>query len=152
AFGLSGCLLSSFAKAATVHLLPRFDARAALDLLLRHRIDLAPVVPMMLSAMNRTLRRQPRDLSFVHGVICGASALAPDVRAEFEKTRVQHLVEGYGLSEASPVTHINPLDERSRPGTIGLPLADTQARVVDPLTGRDELPVGEVGEVIVRGP
>jgi long-chain acyl-CoA synthetase len=152
AFGLSGCLLAGFARALTVHLLPRFDPRSALELIERHRIDLAPVVPLMLAAMNRELRRHPRDLSFVRGIICGASALAADVRADFEKTGVQHLVEGYGLSEASPVTHVNPLDERARPGTIGLPLPDTQARVVDPLAGTEELPIGEVGELVVRGP
>src|SRR5882762_3527691 len=85
AFALSACLLAGFAKAATIHLLPRFDARAVLDLFQRRRIDLAPVVPVMLIALNRLLRQQPRDLSFVRAVISGASALPADVRAEFEK-------------------------------------------------------------------
>ncbi len=152
AFGLSACLLASFAKAATVHLVPRFEPRAVLDLLVRHRVDLAPVVPLMLTAMNRILRQQPRDLSFLRGVVSGASALSAEVRAEFQKTGVQHLIEGYGLSEASPVTHINPLSDRARPGTIGLPVADTEARILDPVQDRDELPDGEVGELVVRGP
>ena len=67
-------------------------------------------------------------------------------------TAPQHVVEGYGLSEASPVTHVNPIDERNRPGTIGLPLPDTEARIVDQATGLEELPVGSVGELVVRGP
>ena len=152
AFGLSGCLLTAFAKAATVHLLPRFDAKAMLHLLQRQRIDIAPVVPMMLHALNRVLRRQPRDLSFIRAVVVGASALSQEVRIEFSKTGVQHILEGYGLSEASPVTHINPLNDRNRPGTIGLPLAGTLARVVDPVEGQNPVPDGEVGELVVRGP
>jgi len=63
-----------------------------------------------------------------------------------------NVVEGYGLSEASPVTHCNPLDGRARVGSIGLPLPDTEARIVDEATGQQELPIGEVGELVVRGP
>ena len=62
------------------------------------------------------------------------------------------MVEGYGLSEASPVTHAGPLDGTAIPGTIGLPLPDTDARIVDAATGTETLPCGEVGELVVRGP
>jgi long-chain acyl-CoA synthetase len=65
---------------------------------------------------------------------------------------VQNVVEGYGLSEASPVTHVNPIDERNRVGSIGLPLPDTDARIMDEATGTQELPPGSVGELVVRGP
>jgi long-chain acyl-CoA synthetase len=74
------------------------------------------------------------------------------VRAEFESYHPQHVVEGYGLSEAGPCTHVNPIDERNRPGTIGLPLPDTEARIMDEATGLEELPIGSVGELVVRGP
>src|SRR5581483_6529861 len=94
--------------------------------------------------------RKP-DLSFVRFVISGASALDPAVRAEFEATGVHQLVEGYGLTEASPVTHVNPPGQGNRPGTIGVPLPDTEARVIDPNTG-EILPDGSVGELLVRGP
>jgi long-chain acyl-CoA synthetase len=152
AYGLSACLLASLAKGATVHLHPRFEPRAVLDVLQRYRVELMPAVPAMLAALNRTLRARPRDLSFLRGVISGASALTAEVRQGFEKFGARNVVEGYGLSEASPVTHVNPIGPGSRPGTIGLPLPDTEARVLDQESGRVEVPVGEVGELVVRGP
>ena len=152
AYGLSACLLTGLAKAATVHLHPRFEARAVLDVLERYRVELMPAVPAMLAALNRALRVKPRDLSFLRGVISGASALTSDIRREFEHYGARNVVEGYGLSEASPVTHSNPIGPGNRPGTIGLPLPDTEARIVDQATGREELPTGAVGELVVRGP
>jgi long-chain acyl-CoA synthetase len=152
AYGLSVCLLTNLAKGATVHLHPRFETKAVLNIMDRYRPDLVPAVPAMLAAFNRELRIKPRDLSFIRAVITGASAIDKRVRAEFESFGPQHVVEGYGLSEASPVTHVNPIDERNRPGTIGLPLPDTEARIMDEATGTIELPPGQVGELVVRGP
>lgn len=151
-YGLSVCLLTATAMAATMHLHPRFDAEAVLDLIVRHRPRMMPAVPAMLAALNRVLKRKPVDLSCIDNVICGASALDPGVRAEFEAYGARNVVEGYGLSEASPVTHANPIGGENRPGTVGLPLPDTEARIMDPHTGSEELPVGEVGELVVRGP
>jgi len=111
-----------------------------------------PAVPAMLSALNRELVKHPRDLSFIKVVVSGASALDRKVRSQFESYHPEYVVEGYGLSEASPVTHVNPIDERNRPGSIGLPLPDTEARIMDESTGLEELPAGSVGELVVRGP
>jgi long-chain acyl-CoA synthetase len=152
AYGLSVCLLSSLVDGWTIHLWPRFEATAVLDLLERYRIEMVPAVPAIINALNKELRARPRDLSFIESVISGASALDPAARAEFLKYGAQQLVEGYGLSEASPVTHVNPVDEHNRPGTIGLPLPDTEARIMDQASGLEELPVGSVGELVVRGP
>src|SRR5262249_24363167 len=152
AYGLSATLLTAWAKAATVHLYPRFEGKAVVQLLERERIELVSAVPAMLNALNGVLRKRPRRLDFVRGVVSGASALDAKVRAEFESHGVPPICEGYCLSEASPVTHVNPFGEVNRPGTIGLPLADTQARIVDPIDGGKEVPVGEVGELVVRGP
>jgi long-chain acyl-CoA synthetase len=151
AYGLSVCLLTSLALGDTIHLHPRFEARAVLDLLQRYRISLVLAVPAMLNALNRCLRERPRDLSFIRAVISGASALSDSVRLEFEQFGARSVVEGYGLSEASPVTHVNPIGEGNRPGTVGLPLPDTEARIMDQ-EGREELPAGSVGELAVRGP
>jgi long-chain acyl-CoA synthetase len=118
----------------------------------RERIELVPAVPAMLNALNVVLRKRPRRLDFIRGIVSGASALDPKVRAEFESHGVPSVCEGYGLSEASPVTHINPFGEGNQPGTIGLPLPDTRARIVDPIAGGKELPIGGVGELVVRGP
>lgn len=152
AYGLSVCLLCGLAAGWTVHLHPRFEPKAVLDLLERYRIELVPAVPAMLAALNRALREKPRDLSFIRAVISGASALDMRVREEFAKYGPQQIVEGFGLSEASPVTHVNPIDGNNRPGTIGLPMPDTEARIMDQATGLEELPVGSVGELVIRGP
>jgi long-chain acyl-CoA synthetase len=152
AYGLSVSVLTGFASGDTIHLYPRFEIKPVLELLERERVQLVPAVPAMLAAFNRELQLQPRDLSFVRAVLSGASALDKSVRAKFESFGAQHVVEGYGLSEASPVTHVNPIGEGNRPGTIGLPLPDTEARIMDPATGMEELPVGGVGELVIRGP
>jgi long-chain acyl-CoA synthetase len=152
AYGLSVCLLASWVKGGTVHMLPRYETRAVLNLIVRERIELLALVPAMISALNAELKKHPVDLSFVRGVTSGASALSPAVRAEFESHGVRDLVEGYGLSEASPVTHANRVGAANHPGTIGQPLPDTEAKVVDQETGTREMPDGEPGELIVRGP
>jgi long-chain acyl-CoA synthetase len=152
AYGLSVSVLTSFVAGGTIHLHPRFETRPVLELLERERIQLVPAVPAMLAAFNRELQVQQRDLSFIRAVLSGASALDKSVRAKFESFGAQNVIEGYGLSEASPVTHVNPLGEGNRPGTIGLPLPDTDARIMDQATGLEELPVGSVGELVVRGP
>src|SRR5205807_6320505 len=85
-------------------------------------------------------------------VFSAASALDKSVRDEFAGHAGGVIVEGYGLSEAGPVTHVNPIDEHCRPGTIGLPMPDTEARIVDQATGLEELPTGSVGELVIRGP
>ena len=150
-YGLTASMLVSWAAASTLHLHPRFESRAVLNLLREQRPEFVPAVPAMLNALNNVMRGSKVDLSFIRTVICGASALDPRVRAEFESHGIGQVVEGYGLTEASPVTHANPPGAGNRPGTIGLPLPDTEARLVDPDTGRD-LPEGAVGELVVRGP
>src|SRR5262249_40505750 len=135
-----------------VHLYPRYETKAALGLIEQERIELVPAVPAMLNALNGVMRKRHHDLSFVRAVISGASALDPAVRAEVESHGVRNLVAGYGLTEASPVTHANPLDSENRPGTIGTTMPDTEARIVDSVAGETELPDGEVGELIIRAP
>jgi long-chain acyl-CoA synthetase len=151
AYGLTVSLLTSWAKCSTLHLHPRFETRAVLNLIETQRPEIVPAVPAMLSALNNLMRGEEHDLSFIRFVISGASALEAGTRAEFEKHGVDAIVEGYGLTEASPVTHTNPPGAVNRPGTIGKTLPDTEARLVDPDTGAD---VGgdKVGELVVRGP
>ena len=150
-YGLSCALLTSWAKASALHLHPRFESRAVLSLLEEQQPDVMPAVPAMLAALNKVMREGQHDLSFIRMVVSGASALEPGVRNEFEGHGALEILEGYGLTEASPVTHANPSGAGNRPGTIGLPLVDTEARLADPETAA---PVeGEaVGELVVRGP
>jgi long-chain acyl-CoA synthetase len=91
------------------------------------------------------------DLSAIKACISGAAPLPMEVQLRFEALTGGRLVEGYGLTEASPVTHCNPLNGRRKAGAIGLPLPDVEARIVDP-ERLEDLPVGEAGELWVRGP
>ena len=150
-YGLCVTVLTAWAKGSTVHLHPRFEARAVMNLIERERPALIPAVPAMLSALNNVMRGKKHDWSFVRSVLSGASALPASVWKEFKEWGVRELVEGYGLTECSPVTHANPPAPRTRLGTIGLPLADTFAKLIDPDTGT-ELGDGEVGELVIKGP
>ena len=151
-YGLTVAVLAGWAKAGCVHLYPRFEAKAVLGVIERQRPELIPAVPAMLNALNGLLRKRPCDLSFIRAVISGAAPLDPSIRNEFESFGAREVVEGYGLTEASPVTHANRRGAANKPGTIGQPLVDTEAKIVDPVAGLEELPIGSVGELVVRGP
>jgi long-chain acyl-CoA synthetase len=150
-YGLTVSLLTSWAKAACAHLYPKFEIRPVLKLILEQKPEMVPAVPAMLHALNGAMRGKKYDLSFIRNVISGASALPQKVRDEFLSHGVGSVIEGYGLTEASPVTHVNPPPPQDRCGTIGKPLPDTEARLVDPDTGLDVLN-GGVGELVIRGP
>jgi long-chain acyl-CoA synthetase len=152
AYGLTVCVLTSLASGSTIHLYPRFEIKAVLELIARERINLVPAVPAMIAAFNREMQEQPRDLSCIRAVISGASAMDRAVRKKFEGYGAGQIVEGYGLSEASPVVTVTPVDGLDHTGTVGLPLPDTEVRIMDQATGLEELPVGAVGELVVRGP
>jgi long-chain acyl-CoA synthetase len=91
------------------------------------------------------------DLSSLRACNSGAAPLPVEVQQRFQELTGAHLVEGYGLSESSPVTHTNPIFGENRIGTIGLPYPDTEVRIEDPDTGA-VLGAGEVGELCIRGP
>jgi long-chain acyl-CoA synthetase len=149
-YGLTVSLLASWARGSTMHLYPRFETKAVLELLQTQKPEVVPAVPAMLHALNNAMRGRDVDLSFIRHVLSGASALSAAVREEFESHGAARIVEGYGLTEASPVTHANP-EWDNRPGTIGITLPDTEARLVDHDTGED-VPEGVEGELVVRGP
>jgi len=111
-------------------------------------------VPAMYIALINRPDIQKHDLSSVRTCISGASALPVEVQRRFEELSGGRLVEGYGLTETSPVTHVNPLDDpsKNRPGSIGIPISDTEAKIVDLETGNTDMPVGEAGELVIRGP
>jgi long-chain acyl-CoA synthetase len=151
-YGMTVCGLSGIAMGATLILHHRFHAETILKLIQRTRPTMAPAVPAMLAAFNKVLRKRSYDVTSVKAVISGGAPLSPEVAAEFAERAKAEVVQGYGLSEASPVTHVGPLDGAARPGTIGMPLPDTEAKIVDADTGLEELPPGQVGELIIRAP
>jgi long-chain acyl-CoA synthetase len=152
-YGLSTCVLNGMALGATLVLHHRFRPASAVRLIEEHRPTLFPTVPAMLAALNsQVLRKGKYDLRSLKSCLSGGAALPLRVADEFREHTGCTVVEGYGLSEASPVTHAGPLDGTAIPGTIGVPLPDTDARIVDASTGTETLPTGEVGELVVRGP
>ena len=113
-----------------------------------------PGVPAMYVEINNSadVAAGKYDISSIDICVSGAAGLPVEVQEKFEKITGGRLVEGFGLSEASPVTHINPIEGQVRAGYIGMPISDTTAKIVDLETGTQVLPPGEVGELCVQGP
>jgi long-chain acyl-CoA synthetase len=151
-YGLTVDLNYAMVKGATLLLLPRFDPIETLKTIARHRPRLFPGAPIMYQTLGRHPDAWRYDLRSIEACISGAAPLAPDVQFRFEEITGGRVVEGYGLSEASPVTHCNPVHGERRNGTIGLPFPSTDARIMDMESGSVEMPAGEVGELWVRGP
>lgn len=153
-YGLSTCLTTGVAMAGTLVLHHRFQPETVLDLIEKYRPSIFPTVPAMLNALNQKMGNVKRkwDVRSLMWVISGGAPLMPETAKVFAEFTGAKVVEGFGLSECSPVTHAGPLDGNQRLGTIGLPLPDTDAMIVDAETGTEVLDPGEVGELIVRGP
>jgi long-chain acyl-CoA synthetase len=151
-YGLSSCAMSSVSMAATIIMHHRFVPKIVLKLIEEHEPTVMPTVPAMLVQLNQLLRSRRIKFRALRYCISGGAALDVRVADEFGKHTGATVVEGFGLSEAGPVTHVGPLDGTSRPGTIGLPLPNTDARIVDSETGLVTLPPGQVGELVIRGP
>jgi long-chain acyl-CoA synthetase len=134
-------------------LIPRFDLELILKAIQRHRPELFAGAPRIYVAINNSPLAKQYDLSSIDACISGSAPLPVEVATEFERvTNGGRVVEGYGLTEAAPVTHCNPILGRRKVGTIGVPFPDVDAKIMDLETGSRELPVGEVGELVVRGP
>jgi len=152
-YGLSTSLMMGTALGATLILHHRFRPSSAVKLIEQHRPTMFMAVPAMLAAMNtKILSKRHHDLSSLQYIISGGAPLPLSVAEEFNVHADAIVVEGYGLSEASPVTHVGPLDGSARSGSIGFPLPDTDAKIVDQQTMSRELKAGMVGELAVRGP
>jgi len=151
AYGLLSVLFLGIAGAAEIVLLPRPRPDAVIEALQRFRPTLFPGVPTLYSAIIDHPRVCEYDLRTGTQCLSGAAALPAQVVERFEALTGGRLVEGYGLTETSPLTHGNPIRGERRVGSIGVPVPETDARIVD-LETRDPLPPGGVGELEVRGP
>ncbi len=151
-YGLTSVLLFGIAAGAEIVVIPRpRPLDIVLEAIQRFRVTLFPGVPTLYAALNDHPRVGKYDLR--SGALCvsGAAPLPREVFERFEALTGGRLVEGYGLTEASPLTHCTPLFGERRPGSIGLPFPDTDARIVDLTTGEPLAP-GQDGEIEVRGP
>ena len=154
AYGGTLCLFLAVNLAARIVLVPRFDVKDVMEMIEAYQPTILPGVPTLYNALNRAAENNPERQQALRSIRCcvsGGAPLAPDVQQRFEEITGGRLVEGYGLSEASPVTHVNPLDGRARNGSIGLPISNTEVRLVDPDTG-SVVPPGQPGELHIRGP
>jgi long-chain acyl-CoA synthetase len=154
-YGMTTSMNAPVNLAAKMVLLPRFDPQTVLETIQRHRVTIFCGVPTMYSVLLANPALGNYDLTSIRVCISGASSLPPQVQKRFMEITGGFLAEGYGLTEASPVTHCTPVDrsmETVKVGSIGLPLPDTDARIVDLETGEKTLPPGETGELAVKGP
>ena len=150
-YGMTVGMNLAIRAAATMVLLPRFKADDVVKAIERYRPTQLPGIPTMYLAIMRATGKHAEKLSSIKYCISGAAALPAKVRTDFEAMTGGKLVEGYGLSEASPVTHCNPLNGDVRDGSVGLPMPNVDAAILNPET-HELLPAGQVGEIVVKGP
>jgi long-chain acyl-CoA synthetase len=151
-YGLSTCQHLAMMTGSTLVLLPRFQVAEVLRAIETHRVTIMSAIPMMFMKVTEFPKAHRYDLGSLRVCLSGASPLHAEVQEGFERLTGVRITEGYGLTEAGPVTHCNPVYGEHPPGSMGVPFPDTETRVVDLETGERFLPVGEVGELTVRGP
>ncbi|MFD3257027.1 long-chain fatty acid--CoA ligase [Paenibacillus lentus] len=150
-FGMTVLLNKAVHTAGTLILMPRFEVEQILKAIDRQKPTVFPGAPTMYVAIINHPEVRKYNLSSIDVCISGAAPLPLEVQTRFEALTGGKLIEGYGLTEASPVTHANNIWEKRKSGSIGIPFPDTEARIVIPDTLEDVEP-GEVGELAVRGP
>ncbi|HIP97060.1 MAG TPA: long-chain fatty acid--CoA ligase, partial [Anaerolineae bacterium] len=154
-YGMTTCMNHGVYTASTLLLVPNpRDLKDVLETINKYHPTIYPGVPAMYVAINNDpgVLAGKYDVKSIRACVSGAAGLPVEVQRKFEEITGGKLVEGYGLSEASPVTHANPIFGENRVGTIGLPWPDTEAVIMDLDTGEKILPPGEVGELCIRGP
>jgi long-chain acyl-CoA synthetase len=151
-YGMTVALNYPLAEGATIVLQLRPDVPEILKLVDKYRPTEFPGVPALYQGINQHPKTPRYRLGSIRVCLSGSAPLPREVAQRFEAITGGKVLEGYGLTEASPVTHANPVDGERREGSIGLPLPETDQRIVDMETGTRTLPVGEIGELTVRGP
>jgi len=151
-YGLTTALNVPVALGATLILKPRFEVEDTLKTIQRYRPTIFPGVPQMYLRISNFPGVRRYGIRSIKACLSGSAPLPVEVQEAFEKLTRGRLVEGYGLTEASPVTHANPLFGRRKVGSIGIPLPSTEARVVALNDPSRPVPPGQIGELAVRGP
>ena len=151
-FAMTVCLNAPLANGGQVVMLPRFDLKGLLALIKRKQPKILPAVPTLLQTIATSPLTQRHDLNSLEVCISGGAALPDETRAAFAKISKGLLAEGYGLTEASPVVCCAGLRSPSRPLSIGMPLPGTDIRFVSLEDPTQEVPLGERGELVVKGP
>jgi long-chain acyl-CoA synthetase len=148
-FGLTCALNAAIAVGASLTLLPRFDPAKALQIVGRDRVTIFEGVPTMYMAMLHDPAGARADTSSLRVCVSGGAAMPAEIMRGFERAFGCMILEGYGLSETSPVASFNHPDRVRKPGSIGTPIQGVEMRVVN--DEGTELPVGQIGEIVIRG-
>lgn len=151
-YGMTTAMNLGVLIGAELILLPKFHTKEVLEFINKYRPTIFPGIQAMYLAIGNYPKIRKYDLTSIKAAISGAGPLMHEVQERFEHLTKARIVEGYGLSEASPVTHCNPVFGKRKIGSIGLPFPDMDAKIVDLETGEKEMPIGEAGELVVKGP
>nr|WP_236588231.1 long-chain fatty acid--CoA ligase [Tumebacillus amylolyticus] len=151
-YGMTVAMNMAVFTGASMILLPRFDLQELLQTIKQHRPRFFPGVPTMYVAIANHPDAEQYDVDCIEICNSGSAPLPVEVMHKFEKRTGANVLEGYGLSEASPVTHSNRLTHAKVPGSIGLVFPGTESKIVDLGTGDDVQTLGEIGELVVKGP
>ncbi|HZQ07379.1 MAG TPA: long-chain fatty acid--CoA ligase [Anaerolineae bacterium] len=151
-YGMQIAMLLTLKMASTLILFPRFNLQETFLAIDAYKPTIFPGVPSLYIAIINSPEAHKHDLRSVKFCLSGAAPLPHKVQTGFEMLSGGRLVEGYGLTESSPLTHANPLFGERRAGSIGIPVPNTDARIVDPENPDTVLPAGAVGELAIKGP
>lgn len=151
-YGMTSAMNLAFYNGGNLILLPKFDPELTVQTIEKHQPTSFPGVPTMYIALMEYLKDRPFNLNSLKTCTSGSAPLPLEILRHFNEVSGTTVAEGFGLSEASPVTHRNPLGGLQKPGSIGIPLPNTDCRIVDAATGEKILPIGEVGEMVIKGP
>ncbi|WP_088007336.1 long-chain-fatty-acid--CoA ligase [Indiicoccus explosivorum] len=151
-FAMSSAMNLSILTGSANILLPRFELQEVLETIKTEQPTTFPGVPTMYIAITNHPEAENYGIDSIHLCNSGSAPMPVETMKEFEHKTGAKILEGYGLSEASPVTHCNPAFAERKPGSIGIGIPSTEYKVVDLGEGRQEVPAGEKGELIVRGP
>lgn len=151
-YGMTSAMCLTFYYGGNLILVPRFEVEEVVDIIEKLRPTCFPAVPTMYIALLKYYETRKFDLSCLTKCNSGSAPLPVEVIHRFNEMSGTKVAEGFGLTEASPVTHRNPVRGLQKVGSIGIPIPSTEAKIVDAATGKQELPIGEVGELIIKGP
>ena len=151
-FGLSACMNFAVYAGWTQVLVPRPQPQPLLEAIRLFKPTFSPLVPTMYIGMLNHADLKKTDMSCIKGAFSGSAPLPVEVINEFEKMTGAVIVEGFGLTETSPVTHVNPFGGVRKVGSIGVPVSDTLVRIVSLSDELTDVPAGERGELIIKGP
>jgi long-chain acyl-CoA synthetase len=153
-YGLTVVMSLAVQAAAALILEPQFELERVLKDVQRYRPKLFPGAPKIYNAINNSPLAKKYDLRSIEACISGSAPLLVETHRKFVELTGANLVEGYGLTEAAPVTHCNPIfgQGKQKIGMIGVPFPDVESKIVDLETGEREMPAGESGELVLRGP